>query len=70
MTTRTIHHSVTLDRIIPLAEAQMFGLENPGVCIACGEDRDGCEPDARGYECYACGERAVYGAEELLIILA
>jgi hypothetical protein len=26
----------------------------------------GVEPDARNYECEACGERAVYGAQELL----
>jgi hypothetical protein len=48
----------------------MFSLDNPGICIACGADADGCEPDARKYKCEACGERAVYGAEELLIMLA
>ncbi len=39
-----------------------------GFCIACGEIQDGVEPDARGYECDVCGEPAVFGAEELLIM--
>ena len=39
-----------------------------GVCMKCGAVRDGCEPDARNYECYDCGARAVYGIEELLIM--
>lgn len=40
-----------------------------GVCIACGEFRwEGCEPDACNYECEACGENEVFGAEEALIM--
>jgi hypothetical protein len=70
MTTRTLHHSITLERVIPLAESSMFGLENPGLCIACGAERDGCEPDARGYECYECSENTVFGAEEILMMIA
>lgn len=40
--------------------------ENGGICIGCGEldVEQGCEPDARGYECGSCGEKRVYGAEE------
>lgn len=64
---RKIHPSVTLERVTAAVEAQMSGLDNPGICIACGEDADGCEPDARRYECEICGEKAVYGAEELLM---
>lgn len=48
----------------------MFGLGNIGFCTKCGAERDGCEPDARGYECYDCGEFAVYGAEEILTTYA
>jgi predicted amidophosphoribosyltransferase len=62
-----VHESVTEERVCDLAEQQMFGTSNPGICIECGEDADGCEPDAREYECECCGARAVYGAEELLI---
>lgn len=58
-----IHPSVTIDRIMELVEMD----DNMGICIACGEDVQGVEPDARNYECECCGKRAVYGAEELLI---
>jgi len=65
-----MHASVTLDRVTDAVEQAMSSLDNPGICVACGEDQDGCEPDARGYECDACGKRAVYGAEELLMHMA
>ena len=64
---KTIHPSVTSDRVLDLAESEAFGLENPGICLSCGEEADGCEPDARNYECEGCGERAVYGAAEIMI---
>ena len=65
---RKIHPSITTERIIAACERREQSLDNPGFCIACGEDADGCEPDARGYECECCGEHAVYGAEELLMV--
>lgn len=37
-----------------------------GWCTECGSERDSCEPDAQEYECEACGEMAVHGAEEWL----
>lgn len=39
-----------------------------GFCLACGHEQCGCEPDARRYQCEACGERKVYGAEEILLM--
>ena len=40
-----------------------------GACLACGEIQyGGVEPDARQYECEFCGERKVYGLEELLVM--
>lgn len=39
-----------------------------GGCLACGELQDGCEPDARAYECECCGKHKVYGLEELLVM--
>ena len=40
-----------------------------GFCIHCGEEAvDYCEPDAREYLCEFCGEREVYGMEELLLM--
>jgi hypothetical protein len=63
-----IHASITEDRVMEACEAQMTTLDNPGFCLACGQDADGCEPDARYYECESCGERAVFGAEEVLMM--
>ena len=65
-----LHKSITVERVAALAEESLFGTANPGICVACGADREGCEPDARNYECYECGKRAVFGAEELLLYLA
>lgn len=67
--TRTIHPSVTFDRIMALVEDATTSLENPGVCLACGEKADGCEPDARNYECEGCGAHEVFGAEEVMFML-
>lgn len=40
---------------------------NEGFCICCGNIQDGCEPDARNYECDECGRKAVYGYGELAL---
>ena len=63
-----MHSSVTDERIIDLVERCQTSTENLGLCIACGEERDGCEPDATNYKCESCGKYTVYGAEYLLII--
>lgn len=62
-----MHPSITPDVLMEAAERRDTILDNPGFCIACGNEQGGCEPDAREYECEACGELAVYGAEELLL---
>ena len=54
---------ITLDRLIAACESD----ESMGFCTACGEEAYGVEPDARRYECESCGEKKVFGAEELLI---
>jgi hypothetical protein len=60
------HKSITVDRLLDAVERRDHCLDNPGFCIECGGEQDGCEPDARKYVCEACGKRAVYGAEEIL----
>jgi hypothetical protein len=61
-----LHPSLTPERIMEAAERQMFGADDPGFCVACGAEAEGCEPDAQAYPCDSCGRRAVYGAEELV----
>lgn len=62
-----IHKSLTQKRIIDACERRMTTLDNPGFCLACGNEADSCEPDAAGYECEACGEPEVYGSDEILL---
>ena len=62
-----IHPSITEERILEACERRMTSLDDPGFCLACGNEQGGCEPDARRYRCEACGERQVYGVDELLI---
>lgn len=64
-----IHKKVTLKRVEAAVRRYMTGLDNPGFCVACGAEAEGVEPNARRYECEACGERGVYGAEELLMMV-
>jgi len=52
---------------IPEDHISGFGIDDVGYCANCGEERYGTEPDARRYPCEACGARAVYGAQELLL---
>ena len=60
-----LHPSITPDRVLEACEDGMTSLDSPGFCVACGADAEGVEPDARRYKCEVCGEKAVYGAEEL-----
>lgn len=60
---------ISRERVLAAVEAEMFGCENPGFCLACGVDADDCEPDAREHECENCGERKVYGAAEVLLMM-
>ena len=62
-----IHQSITMERVADACERNTCGLDNPGFCIACGNEQEGCEPDAREYECEACGEHQVYGAGEVAL---
>jgi predicted RNA-binding Zn-ribbon protein involved in translation (DUF1610 family) len=37
-----------------------------GVCLACGTEMEGVEPDAENYVCVICGELEVFGLETLM----
>ena len=69
MTQEKIKHvQIDYDRLEDAVKRQMFGLDNPGFCLACGEEQEGCEPDARKYECDVCRRHEVYGASEVLLM--
>jgi hypothetical protein len=63
-----LHPAITKRAIIDACERHNNGLDNPGFCIACGEETDGVEPDARDYPCEHCERSAVFGAEEILFM--
>ncbi len=56
---------ITLDQIMEAVEMD----DNIGICIACGDEQFGVEPDARKYTCESCGASKVYGAQELLFMV-
>ena len=66
-----IHPSLTAERVVKAAEEEMFGpaVTNPGFCLDCGEEQEGCEPDAEGYECESCEAPKVYGAATLAMMI-
>jgi hypothetical protein len=53
-----------------MAEAEYAELEDcyQGLCVSCGDTRDGCEPDAHKYPCESCRGMSVYGTQELLMM--
>lgn len=52
-----------MDRVMAAVEAD----DCVGFCLACGNEQGGVEPDAEGYRCEECGERSVWGADQILI---
>ena len=58
-----LHDSVTASRVMEIVESG----EYTGVCVACGEDSDAIEPDARELACPHCGAESLHGAEQILI---
>lgn len=65
-----LHKSLTPDVIEEAVQRRLTSLDNPGFCTDCGHEHEGVEPDAANYECEACGEPMVFGAEELLMRIA
>ena len=55
------------EQLVDAIDRMENGTENPGFCTACGAEREGCEPDARDYECWDWGEHKVQGLLELVM---
>lgn len=49
-------------------EALLSSDESIGICLGCGVEAYGVEPDARKYVCESCGKPKVYGLQETLIM--
>jgi hypothetical protein len=63
------HPSISWDRVAAACMRQLRSLDDPGFCLSCGNEAQGCEPDTRNRLCEMCGERHVFGAAELVLIL-
>lgn len=63
-----MHESITDERVEAAVLDYMYSMNSPGFCHACGEDAYNVEPDARKYVCESCGQPAVHGAEETLLM--
>jgi hypothetical protein len=69
MTTETYKTRGGANQLRPvMSEAEYRSADMAGFCLACGQEADCCEPDARKYPCEACGQPKVYGLEELLMM--
>lgn len=62
-----LHKSITRERIVAGARESMFGMSDDGVCITCGQEQHGVEPDAERYPCEGCGTPTVYGWEQIML---
>ena len=65
---RPFSNLIDPQEVLEAAEESEFGMEAIGFCLGCGAENYGVEPDARGYECEECGESAVFGAPELVLM--
>lgn len=63
-----IHASITRSRVLEAIERYECLLGNPGLCLACGEEAEGCEPNARNYTCEFCECDQVFGASEIFLM--
>lgn len=63
------HPTITEDVVSAAVQRHQTSLDNPGFCLVCGLEQEGCEPDAQGITCESCGAEMVAGAAELLIIM-
>ena len=61
--TNEVRSVVSRELAVAVAEESYFGLTFPGICNACGEEGYGCEPDAEGYRCEACGADELHGPD-------
>lgn len=59
---------IPADYLIYRAECAMAVDRMVGICLECEDEAYGVEPDARCYTCESCGAKAVFGAEEIVMM--
>ena len=61
-------HKKINNRILTKAIRMLAADLMEGVCLECEAERAMVEPDGRDYDCPECGEEAVYGAAEIILM--
>ncbi len=64
------HKSITDDVVMEACERRAMTLDDPGICLICGQEAGGVEPDAENYKCESCGAEQVFGSDQLLLVIA
>jgi len=60
---------MNINEIVDLAlEILEAGEDCVGICLNCGNEQEGVEPDAEGYRCGECGQHRVAGCEQILLM--
>jgi len=62
--------NLTMEILESALRESLFGMRSIGFCMACGEEHDHVEPDAKNYECNSCGEMEVCGVTYLYMCFA
>lgn len=57
------HPAPDQDRLIQISQDD----GTTGICLACGEEQGGVEPDAHSITCDTCGRQAVAGVDYALL---
>ncbi len=63
-----VHSTVTEERVVQLMKDELYTLDNPGICLACGAEHMACESDAEHYDCEECDEPQAFGAAFILLM--
>ena len=63
------HPSINAERVMELLEINANALADDGLCLQCGSEVSGVEPDAEAYDCPECGSMRVFGLEWILLNL-
>jgi hypothetical protein len=65
-----IHPSITMDLVLEAMDRSPSETDALGFCLACGESVREIATSTRRETCGFCGCPAVFGAEEIMFILA
>ena len=65
----TLHPTLSPERVESLAHEAFWQPDPPGVCIACGTEVRGIDPERERATCPSCGQRAVSGAQRLVFLM-